>query len=233
MSSQLRRVAYAMFFVFLQTSISSADFIVAQNLPASQQYGDYFETIGLIAPNINRFNARVGQSFISQAAAKLTTVEALVAAGDSGPIAGSPPLDVSIYESSIGVPTALLGTVQRPASDFTYQISGLSQRATFDFSALNIPLVAGKNYIVVFSTPFGINGQGEIDSPYLISDELSPKNPTPPLAVGESASIALNGSDWNVFGDRELAITVHGIPEPSGFLLALLGLATFTCRRRI
>ncbi len=56
MGGQLRRVVYAIFFVGLQTSISSADFIVAQNLPASQQYGDYFETIGLIAPNINRFN---------------------------------------------------------------------------------------------------------------------------------------------------------------------------------
>lgn len=232
MSSQLRRVCYAMFFVCLQVSVSSADFIVAQNLPASQQYGDSFYDIGVIATQTDENNPRVGQSFISNVNAKITTIDALVTAGNFGPIADSPPLDVSLYESESGIPTALLGSVQRPASDFTYQSSGIGQRATFDFSPLNIPLVAGQNYMVVFSTPFGINGLSGFDAPYLVAAALSSRNPIASVELGEFASFAPHGSDWNITIEGELTIAVNGAPEPCGLALSLLGLTAFARRIR-
>jgi hypothetical protein len=214
-------------------SASRADYVVADNLPDAQTTCDYWEEVGLISPLQNGDNnVAKGQEFVPQLSGLLTTIDALITSSFDAPIVGSPPLDVSIYTSTAGIPGTLLGTVLRQPSDFPFFLNDLSKRATIDFTQLHLSLAAGQQYMVTFETPFGISGDIGTDAPYFVGTELSVRNPSPPMLLDHYASFAQNGTNWQVFNDRELAIAVHAIPEPNALALFLLVIGAPLCNPR-
>ena len=203
-------------------------YVVASNLPATQITTSAWEEVGLIAPSYNNYNnVSKGQQFVAAFDGTLTTVESLVGVGFLQSPSVSPPLNVSIYTASAGIPITLLGTTTTPASSFSSfnPPAPTDHREIFDFSSLSIPLVAGHQYLVAFDTPFGVAGRSGSNSPYLIG--------YPQMFLGLTASQARNGHDWELFtGHREIAIEVRAVPEPSTILLALTAFAAFTIRCR-
>jgi hypothetical protein len=215
---------------FLSVSIVSADVVVASNLPPATVDSGAWEEVGLIAPSYNNYNnVSKGQSFTSHITGTLTTVDALIGAGGSTPIPGSPPLNVSIYSSNDGIPLTVLGTIQVPVSSIAGRFAP-NNRERIDFSDLGIPLVSGNEYMVAFETPFGISGTNGTHAPYHVG--------WPPARVlGQPASQARNGVDWEVMGNaREIGIEVRAIPEPDAVVLffisttALLAMSNTTIR---
>jgi hypothetical protein len=218
---QTKYMSAGLIIALLLSAKVEADVVVASNLPATQVHTYAWEEVGLIAPNYNNYNnVSKGQSFIPQHSGNLTTVDALISLGRFPPAPGSPPLNISIYTSNAGIPIAQLGTVQRLTSDFTPHLSSSHTRETIDFSELEIPLLAGDQYMVVFHTPFGVSGTHGGHSPYLAG--------YPQTFLGLTASQARNGIYWEVFpGHREIAIEVRAIPipEPGASTLAVLVIA--------
>jgi hypothetical protein len=193
-------------------------FVVAGNLPSAQNYALAFEEVGLIAPNYNNYNnVSKGQTFIPKVPGVLTEVDALVILGKPKNVTAYPSLRVSIFTSNAGIPISHLATVQVPKMQFTpFVISG-NFRETFDFRDYNIALTAATEYMVVFATPFGVNGTSGGDSAYLIGH--------PNMLIGQSASQARDGIVWERFGHRvELGIEVRAVvPEPTTLALLSLG----------
>ncbi len=211
--------------------VARADYIVATNLPPAEAYSDSYDGIGVDSqfPMPGYFNRAAGQTFTANAGGTLTTVDALMAAGSEQQVPNSPPLNISIYNSVNNLPTTLLGTVQKNASNFNVILNfpSLEHRYSFDFSQFQIPLTAGGQYFVAFHTPTGVAGLTEDDSPYFVGLKLSSRNQNPPLVLGTFASVRNDGIKWEPDTGNELAITVHAVPEPNGvYLLAASAFAT-------
>jgi hypothetical protein len=196
-------------FALMTSATSKAERVTASNLPAHQVHTYAWEEVGLIAPMYNEYNnVAKGQSFIAQLGGPLTTVEALVTLGPSKPVANHPPLKVSIYTSSDGIPITRLATVERMASDFEgFLVTGFS-RKVFDFANRQVKLTAGNEYMIAFETPYGIAGSHGGDSAHLIG--------YPQEFLGLNASQAPDGVHWEEFSDhRELGIVARVVPEPA------------------
>lgn len=216
--------------LFLSDVAAKADFVVASNLPTNWLDIGVWEEVGLIAPAYNDYNnVSNGQTFIPRLSGDLTEVDALIGAGLTQPLDGSPPLQISIHTSNSGIPLSRLGTVELPASAFSSITNSDNTRETIDFRLFHIQLSAGSQYMVTFETPFGLPGTHGGHSPFFIGRAIS--------SLGITASVARDGVNWEVYpGVRELAIEVRAIPEPSilhvALIAACLSGAMFTRRLR-
>lgn len=213
-----------------------ADYVVAGNLPETQLDSLGFEEVGWVyhSDRYNYDNISKGQAFIPRVSGTLTEIDALIAYGIAELERPYPPLRVSVFTSDAGIPLTHLATREFPKEEFTEYDPGSDEthtRFTVDFSEFLVPLLAGSEYIVTFSTPFG-----DVEhSPYLIG------YPNRYMGLGITASVARDGHTWERFGDvigtndAELAIEVRAIPEPESIvqlLLASLILASATrCSR--
>lgn len=211
--------------------VAKADYIVATNLPPSETYSDSWDGVGVNSefPVPGYTNRAAGQTFSASSGGTLTTVDALMAAGSEQPVPNSPPLNISIYNSVNNLPTTLLGTVQKNASDFNVILNfpSLEHRYSFDFSQFHIALTTGGQYFIAFQTPTGVAGLTEDDSPYFVGLELSSRNQNPPLVLETFASVRNDGIIWEPDTGNELAIKVHAVPEPNrAYILAAGALAT-------
>jgi hypothetical protein len=212
---------------FWPSAAAIADVVVASNLPTTQLSTLAWEEIGMIDPRYNNYNNdSKGQQLIPSASGVLTTVDALIGVYSSSPPPNYPPLNVSIYTSLAGIPITKLATRSFPETAF-FVISDTSKkhRTTIDFSASQIPIVAGNQYLVAFETPYGVNTQNNAPIPYLAG--------YPETFLGLPASQARDGIHWELFGDpREIGISVSVVPEPSTLVLATSIFAPFAAYRR-
>jgi hypothetical protein len=175
----------------------SPEFVVASNMTDAQVNTNAWEEIGLIAPNYKDYNnVSKGQSFLSQSNGMLTTIDALVAAGLTSPSPDSPPLNVSMYSSSDGIPVTRLGTLTISATAFAPLLGHSNHRVTFDFSPLDINLESGQEYLIAFETPFGINGHNGGDSPFFAGWSPSSLAGSHAISLGRNLSFAADGTVW-------------------------------------
>src|SRR4051794_10490280 len=92
-------------------------YVVASNLTDAQTSSSNHWVVGLaLAPEYAVASA--GQAFIPTSSGILTTVDALVRSSATLPESGYPPLNVSIYTSSAGIPITQLANLSFSRSDF-------------------------------------------------------------------------------------------------------------------
>jgi hypothetical protein len=208
---------------------AKADYVVASNLPDSQNYSIFWWPIGDTDYGVT------GQPFTSTSSGILTTIDALMGGGFTWPVANSPPLEISLFNSVNDLPTTLLGTVERNPGDFhiVRNFPDANNRYTFDFSQFQIPLTAGNEYFLAFQTPTLIAAEfPETDAPYFSGLAVADFSPFSPMSLGKFALIQKNGINWQTNSGFELAITVHAVPEPTCIhLLAAAALLGCVARR--
>jgi hypothetical protein len=233
MKSQSALTIVFLFVIASRAFAVSGDFIVASNLLDDQTRSSAAEEVGKIAPPYSN-NGKVGQSFTPLSSGTLTSIVAMVTHGRQS-LSATPPLDVSVYSSASGIPVTQLAKLSFPAADFSSFTAFGDRRKTFDFSQFHIPLDRNREYMVTFGTPFGINAQNGLDSPFLI--DWSPASAAwndHSLSLGRNLSLASDGISWQVVNTsyRELGIVVLAIPEPSTFMLSVIAFTTLPTRRR-
>jgi hypothetical protein len=216
--------------VVLPARVICADVVVASNLPPLTTRTTAWEEVGLISPTYNNYNnVGKGQAFVAASSGALTTVEALVARGTT-PGQTRPPLRVSVYTASDGLPIEVLGTKQY-TSGFGPVGSSSNTRVAFDFRDLLIRLEAGSEYFIAFETPFGNIGTNGTHAPYFVGFSIDP----PETHLGRPLALARNSVDWEIYsGKRELFLTVRATPEPTSIAMLVPAciLASLVRRRR-
>jgi len=207
-------------------AVSEGDVITASNFPAERQSTNGWQEIALISPTYNNYhNSNWGQSFVAEISGQLTRVDTLLAAGLGSRIAGSPPLSVSIYRSMDSLPAQKLGSVTFSATSFPAVFDTNDHRVAVDFSSQGIALVANREYIVTYETPFGISSGDRIVAPYYVGLVL--ENPIP---FGRVTSLARDGVHWEKSPAPtppytfELATRVWVVPEPATSALVVVSL---------
>ncbi len=206
--------------LIVQCELAQADYIVASNLPDSQVYSAFWWPIG------DSYYGVTGQPFISTFSGTLTKIDALMGGGFTEPVANSPPLEISLFNSVNDLPTTLLGTVEKNPGDFhiVRNFPEADNRYTFDFSQFEIPLTAGDEYFLAFQTSTLVPGKiHETDAPYFAGLAIPYFGQELPTSLGKFALIKTNGIDWQTNNGFELAITIHAVPEPTCLLLFAAG----------
>jgi len=208
--------------------------IVADNIPTGRQTSLAWDSVGLIAPSWNSSeNNSKGQFFTPTNSGTLTTIQTILASGFYERVVDAPPLDVSIYTSNAGIPVEKLGTRRFSSTDF-YPVNGWDNHlVTIDFSSLDIGLIGGEGYMVLYESPYGVIGKDDRDAPYQLGLLVNP-----PASLGSSYSIARNGADWEVAKisppytfQLDTTVRVNIVPEPTSGNLALLYIMSRLLRR--
>lgn len=173
--------AFVAAFGLLITTTSLAQDVVTATTVADAGFSSSGYHVGIgYASSDGRFtNEAAAQLFIPEVSGLLTTVTASV-----DPIRGGEPLQVSVFTSSGGVPGTNLGTVAISETEMSNFTSSDWEMNTFDLSGLNIELVAGNSYFMVFRTATAIVSSSRYRAVRVAVNENS---------VGASAMYSENG----------------------------------------
>lgn len=211
----MKLVAHLVLIGFLLTGALRASEIVSGTTVADSGFSSSGFHVGIgYASSDGRFtNEAAAQKFIANESGQVTTVTASV-----DPIRGGEPLLVSIYTSSNGVPGLNLGTVAVPEEGMTNFSTSDWEMNTFDLSSLNIQLLAGNSYFMVFRTATAITSSSRYRAVRVAVNENS---------VGSSAMYSENGGvTWKSSSSApEIGLIVRvgvEVPTPVEANIALL-----------
>ena len=215
-------VAASMLSLCIYTTQAQATKIVADNLSATLGGGAW---IGFIATPAGFINSAVGQTFTPSAGGILETIT--VTHSTRWPELN--PLVMSFFAAAVQSPTATditgpaLGQVTIPYAsipDVSSPVTSTRYTTDFDFSALNINLVAGSLYGFMLHTATARTGAGQDSVGFTQTSTYA----------GGNRIIGFN-STASTFGvassDIPFRVTVASmsIPEPSTLTLLAFGLA--------
>lgn len=200
-----------------------ADTVVADNFTPTFT-GSGFRTDVGYAGNPNFTNEAPAQRFIPSESGTLTSVTTYIQRWRAPE--ATPDLHVSIRADQGGMPGAVLGEQSFPAAGFATSYFPPNPPLTFDLSSLNVPLLAGQPYHVVFRTDTALAGDfyyslhvlrphaGSFGSDYVDSPD--------------------GGATWGVRAGSglEIPVQVQAVPEPASGLLAVGALAWAAGPRR-
>src|ERR1700704_3390081 len=166
-------------------------YVVASNLTDAQTTTTSRWAVGLaLAPHFAVSSA--GQAFVPTSSGSLTTVDALVRSSATYPESVYPPLNVSIYTSSAGIPITQLANLSFSRSDFLPLSADANEREIFDFSPFHVVLETNHEYMITFTVPFaGVLGGS-----------------TPPYLAGSSPT--------SVASDHSLSLGINVSTTPDG-----------------
>ena len=191
-----------------------ADYIVASNITESEMQEGYWINVGLKSPTEGLDNTSAGQAFEPRLAGTLTTIEALVSTSPL-PLVDPPPLHVSLYASSGGVPTSLLGTLSFTDANFLSLAYPADFRHTFDFSQFHITLDSSHEYFLAFETPFGYQDSHPNLPAYNVGISQASGNDDHSLSLGHNLEAMRDGLTWVAFLDyKEIGIPSEPFLSP-------------------